>query len=206
MNLFGEADPAPAPAMGRMIAGGVGDRQRHEHDYYPTPPEATRALLRVEGPRLHALGLPIWEPCGRGGAIIRELEAEGFTVRGSDIVPDSAHDVRELDLLRAETALAPVAITNPPFNIAAQIIVQLLDRLELDYLALLLKATYWHADTRAALFERFRPARIHALTWRPDFLGQGAPTMDCMWCVWDGRAATTEYNQLPKMAAERGLL
>jgi hypothetical protein len=30
------------------------------------------------------------------------------------------------------------------------------------------------------------PARIWGLTERPDFLGQGGPTMNCAWVVWDG--------------------
>src|SRR5229473_2432436 len=31
------------------------------------------------------------------------------------------------------------------------------------------------------------PIRIWALTERPDFLGQGAPTMNCSWYVWSNR-------------------
>jgi hypothetical protein len=204
--LFGEEAATAPPDLGRMIAGGAGERKREAFDYYPTPPEATRALLRVEGDRLRDIGMSIWEPCGRGGAILRELEAAGFKTVGSDIVPDLAENVRELDVLRAEKALAPVAITNPPFNIAAQIIVHLLGKLELEYMALLLKATYWHAAERTELFQTYRPARIYALTWRPDFLGQGAPTMDCVWCVWDGYAATTAYHQLHRREPEAVLL
>lgn len=193
--------PDAPRGLGAAMVGGGPKVARKVFDYYPTPPEVTRALLRVEGQCIQNHGGPVWEPCGRGGAIMRECAAAGLPVIGSDIVPDPENQVQPLDVLQAKHALSPVAMTNPPFALAAEIIVHLLGKLKVRYLALLLKASFFHAEERREMFRTFRPARIHALTWRPDFLNKGAPTMDCAWFVWQaGWALGTQYNLLPRHA------
>lgn len=209
IDLLGEtvlAEPAPL-GLGAAIQGGGAKVNRRPNDFYPTPADVTRALLRVEGECLRNVAPgPVWEPCGRGGAILAELIADGFATVGTDLVPDPAHGVAAQDLLQVRCALARKVVTNPPFALAAEMIAHLLEQLQVDYLALLLKATFWHADERRALFRRHRPARIHALTWRPDFLGKGAPTMDCAWVVWQRGSAGTIYNVLPRHAECQGSL
>lgn len=139
--------------------------------------------------------------------MLREIRAAGYDCVGSDIVPDPDFDVIEADATRIERALAPRAITNPPFALAAEIIAHLLGKLDLTYLAMVLKSQYWHAESRTALFETFPPARIYALNWRPDFLGGRAPTMDCIWTVWDRHhAGPTEFSVLAREAAQEILL
>jgi hypothetical protein len=81
--------------------------------------------------------------------------------------------------------LAPNVITNPPFDIAAEIIDHVMGNLKPQKMALLLKASFWHAKTRSALFNRYRPSRIIPLTWRPDFMRLGRPTMEVAWCIWE---------------------
>lgn len=210
MSLFDPSGPAlagPAPrGLGRMMAGDSGKVERRWGDYYPTPPAATQALLRVEGQCIANLskGRPVWEPCARGGAILREIEAYGLPWVGTDIVQDLDNGVTRLDLLEAKTARSKVVVTNPPFALAPEMIVHLLDRLKVEYLALLLKATFFHADERRELFRQHRPARIHALTWRLDFKGQGAPVMECAWFVWQrGWALGTHYDLLPREDVSR---
>ena len=209
-GLFAEpvlAGPAPK-GLGRAMAGGGDKVNRQPNDFYPTPVEVTRALLRVEGQCLaNVCPGPVWEPCGRGGAILRELRAAGFDTVGSDIVPDAGNGVAQLDLLSAKRALARKVVTNPPFAIAGEMIGTLLERLKVDYLALLVKAQFWHAEERRALFRRHRPARIWAMTWRPDFLALGAPTMECQWVVWQrGWALGTQYDLLPRDAENQAAL
>jgi hypothetical protein len=46
-------------------------KAREKDDFYPTPPEPTRALLAVEGQRLRQLGA-VWEPACGDGAMARE--------------------------------------------------------------------------------------------------------------------------------------
>jgi len=186
------AGPAPK-GLGRAMAGGGAKVERRGNDYYPTPPSATRAFLAAERAWLldavdaPASGAdhPIWEPCGRGGAIAAELEAAGFVTIATDLVADPAHRVTEQNLLTCRRALSPVVVTNPPFALAAEMIRHLLGDLACGYVALLLKSTYWHAEKRTGLWRWRPPARIYALNWRLDCLGLGNPTIEFIWCVWD---------------------
>ena len=198
-DCTGPALAGDAPrGLGRAMAGS-GKAKRQNLDYYPTPADVSRALIRAERHCIASFAAPVWEPCGRGGAILRVLAAEGFQTIGTDIVADPESGVEPLDVLAASRARSPVVVTNPPFALAAPIITHLLGRLKVDYLALLLKASFWHADERRTLFRAHRPARIHALNWRPDFLGGGAPTMECSWVVWQrGWALGTHYDLLAR--------
>lgn len=202
-DLFGEPQlthDAPK-GLGRMMSGGGEKAKRRANDFYPTPADVTRALLRKESQCIRNMARdgPVWEPCGRGGAILRELQACGLETVGTDIVPDPDNQVAPLDLLQARKRLGKAVVTNPPFALAEPMIVRLWGRLRVDYMALLLKATYWHAGERAELFRKYRPARIHAVAWRPDFTGGGNPTMDVCWFVWQrGWALGTHYSVLER--------
>lgn len=198
--------PAVKKGMGRALAGGGPAENRRGNDYYPTPADVTRALLRVERPHLEQDASPIWEPCARGGAMLREIRAAGYACIGSDIVPDPDNEVIYADATRT-AAFSTRAITNPPFALSAEIINHLLGKLGLTYLAMVLKSQYWHAENRTALFENHRPARIYALNWRPDFLSKGAPTMDCIWTVWDSASTgPTVFSVLARQEAQEKLL
>lgn len=206
-GLFPEAVLAgPAPrGLGKAMVGGADKVARQALDYYPTPADVTRALIAAEGERIAKLyGRTIWEPCGRGGAIAREFIAAGFAVIASDVVGDPDNEVEAQDLLTCTRRRSDVVVTNPPFALADRMIAHLLGRLDVPYLALLLKSTFWHAGSerkpRIGLWRRHRPTIRYDLTWRPDFLGGGAPTMDCSWFVWDRAAPcrTAQWNLLDR--------
>ncbi|WP_230769517.1 hypothetical protein [Sphingomonas sp. Leaf4] len=189
--------------LGAAIAGGksrLSTTDRVGNDYYPTPPAVTRALIarEIHSMRAAADGGPIWEPCGRGGAICAVLRDAGFEVVATDLVADPGHGVQQADLLMVRRALSSVVVTNPPFALGEAMIRHLLIDLRVEWCALLLKATYWHARERTRLFRQMRPARIYALNWRPDFLDRGAPTMDVVWVVWDRscKGLGTQYDVL----------
>lgn len=190
-------EPKLAPdaprGLGRAILGGAGVTPRRGNDYYPTPPAGTRALLRAErAAMVHHLdalpGSPVWEPCGRGGAIARVLNADGLPTIASDIVADPDHGVVAMDLLQAVVPMGLVVVTNPPFALASEMIVHLLHRLRVPYLALLLKSTFWAAAVREPLLRSYPVARRYDLNWRLDFTHGGSPTMECSWFVWDAAA------------------
>lgn len=196
MTLFPDLpEPKLAPdaptGLGRAINGGLGVTERRRNDFYPTPAEATQALLRVESSAIRRcmdaeLLDGIWEPCGRGGAIARILERElDLPVRATDIVADPDNRCAQQDLLLATLAPSLIVITNPPFALASDMIEHLLGTLRVKYLALLLKTTFWSAATREGLLDRFPVARRYDMNWRLDFTGGGAPTMECSWFVWD---------------------
>ena len=177
--------------IGSRICGGNTAYKRNPSDFYPTPPEATKALLDF----LHLPnGTAVWEPaCGEGHMVETMLE-NGLRVTGTDIQ-------QGVDYLCAEMPEGvDWIITNPPFSLAEQFV-----RKSAEHgkpFALLLKSQYWHAAKRVKLFDDITPSYILPLTWRPDFLfktrGSGAPLMDVIWCVWMPDERETRYIPLKR--------
>ena len=92
--------------------------RRADHDFYPTPPEAVRALLSVE-----QFDGTIWEPACGNGAISRELESHGHRVVSTDLI-DRSYGQSGCDFL---SAITPTRVrlehpdmrhivTNPPYS------------------------------------------------------------------------------------------
>ena len=177
------------------MAGGNPTASRQENDFYPTPPDVTRALLgQFKFDHL------IHEPAAGNLAMTRVLEDFGHEVVSTDLVV-RAEGVIEQDFLKLESSISSTVITNPPFNIANQFIEHGMGDLELDVMALLLKSTYWQARRRHDLFCRFTPKIIMPLLWRPDFMGLKAPTMEFSWTIWErGNKRNPEYRPVMRPA------
>lgn len=84
--------------------------QRVPHDFYPTPPEATRALLSVE--RFNG---PIWEPACGDGAISKILISAGYHVVSTDLI-DRGYGNGGINFLTQTVPRAKHVITNPPYG------------------------------------------------------------------------------------------
>lgn len=89
---------------------------RETHDFYPTHPGATRALLGVE-----SFAGGIWEPACGDGAMSRVLEAAGHDVVSTDLI-DRGYGEGGRDFLMEWSAQAPNIVTNPPFRWAAEFV------------------------------------------------------------------------------------
>ena len=171
------------------IVGGNSAYKRVESDFYPTPAEATMALLEF-------LKLPpktvVWEPACGEGHMVDVMQEYDLQVIGTDIQSGT-------DYLTAEDRACDWIITNPPFSLADLFIKQSIDSKK--PFALLLKSQYWHAKKRLPLFRSYPPTFVCPLTWRPDFTfkqrGKGSPLMDVMWVVWCG-CHDTRYIPLEK--------
>jgi len=181
--------------MGSRLAGGNTAYSRNQSDYYPTPPDATEALLQH-------LSLPqntyIWEPACGEGHMADVFIKHGHRVIASDLIYQGYGD-GEVDFLTADLPNGVEwIITNPPFNLAEDFVRRCSTHGK--PFALLLKSQYWHAKKRYELFKEVQPTEILPLTWRPDFLfktrGRGSPVMDCLWCVWNGKDTKTSYHPL----------
>lgn len=190
--------------IGAAMAGGkkgaASPRERQHADWYPTPENVTQVLLD----RVSFEGA-ISEPCCGDGSLAKVMEDRGYHVIGTDL-HDRGYGIghgKAFDILKMKELPAPNVVTNPPFNIAAEIIDHVMS-LQPDKMALLLKASFWHAKSRQKLFEKYRPSRIYALTWRPDFLHLKRPTMEVMWCVWEKGVDVTVYETVgkPKMQSK----
>lgn len=83
---------------------------RAAHDFYPTPPEGTRALLSAE-----RFSGSIWEPACGDGAISKVLIAHGYHVVSTDLIP-RGYGVGGVNFLTETTTRARNIITNPPYG------------------------------------------------------------------------------------------
>ncbi len=83
---------------------------RAAYEFYPTPPEATRALLSAE-----TFDGPIWEPACGEGHISKVLTSAGYEVTSTDLV-DYDFGEPKRDFLAERTPLAKHIITNPPYG------------------------------------------------------------------------------------------
>jgi hypothetical protein len=173
--------------LGAMMAGGNPAEGREEDDFYPTPPEVTQALVNAWQLVIRNHADVIWEPCAGDGAMVRVLEQIGCPIHASDINP-RAPGIDAADFLVGEmqgrVGERCAIITNPPFGLAEEMIAKAARMDGVVFAAFMLKATFWHAKTRQALFRQFMPFIVHPLTWRPDFKMKGRPTMEMQWCIW----------------------
>lgn len=171
-------------------------RARRKADFYPTPMESVVALI-VSG-AIDSFPLSVWEPACGTGPIYRVLERWGKTVTCTDL-EDYGVGKPGIDFLKTETPMGQSIVTNPPFSLAKEFIKHA-RWLGVDYVALLLKADYFCADSRYDLFMERPPAKILNHCWRLDFTGDGAPPMNCAWFVWlpGDTSATVSLLRKPK--------
>lgn len=175
------------------IVGGNHRGDREAEDFYPSPAEITYALVHYELPYFEKY--KVLEPCCGDGAISVILEDFGVRVRSQDLI-DRGFGETGIDFLQTKKSDCQAIITNPPFNLSEAFIRHGFDTHGVKYMAMFLKASYWHAASRKKLFLEHQPSRVYALQWRPDFKGQGGPTMDFIWVVWDDNAPKNETRYL----------
>ena len=145
------------------VAGVAVDReQREKDDFYPTPPEATRALLAVE-----KFDGPIWEPACGDGAISKELETAGYTVVSSDLV-DRGYGESRVDFLMEYKPRAPNIVTNPPFKMVAPFMRKAVS-MTTGKVAMLLRLACLEGKERATIYQATPLASIWVFTGRLNF-------------------------------------
>jgi hypothetical protein len=193
-GLFRATGNKSKPVPRQMLDGSyerVESLERETDDFYPTPPEPTRAFLHAEIDRLRDFS-SIWEPAAGDGAMVRELKDVGLSVVASDLVDRGCGaDIASF----YDFAVAPsrAIVTNPPFaecnsrDGKGRWIWHALDRLNVEYMALLMNWSWPGAGGHGDLWERHPPARVYLMRWKIDFTGQGAPPMLNGWFVWDRR-------------------
>jgi hypothetical protein len=123
-------------------------------DFYCEPPRAVEALLDVEE------FLPtVWDPACGSGNIPRVCAARGIDAVGSDIVQRGAALWTGDFLAPSNGFTAPSIITNPPFNLAVDFVLQALSFA--DKVAILQRLSWLEGERRyQQLFSRGQLARI----------------------------------------------
>ena len=177
---------------GLTIANGGDKNKRRKLDFYPTPPDATHVLMQF----LNLDPCKVWECACGNGAMAEVIKEYNHSVISTDISA-TEYGVSGVDFLN-EYRTCDAIITNPPFNISHEFILHATK--QAGIVAMLLKSQYWHAKKRIKLFTTNQPSYVLPLTWRPDFGGGGAPTMDVLWTVWVDGDTDTKYRLLSKPA------
>jgi hypothetical protein len=178
-------------------------------DLYETPPEATRALLRAEK-------LPhwLWEPAAGRGAIVDVLRGAGHTVLASDLVDYGCsthfHGRDFLMEYKAPDGCEAI-ITNPPFKLANQFVLQALALC--PRVIMLLRLAFLESQGRAAILDSGELARVYVFRNRLPMMhrsGRGtqvaktnSSAMAFAWFVWDrSHVGPTTISRISWEAAE----
>jgi hypothetical protein len=178
--------------LGASMAGGNPAEGRQPRDFYATPSDVTKALIAVE-----KFDGGIYDPACGDDAMTDVFKDAGYKTIGSDIHPLGKGYKRDFFAVKNKMYNWNI-VTNPPFNLAEEFIEHALS-LEPKSVSFVLKSSYFHAKSRKTLFDRTKPAAIYPLTWRPDFLGKGRPTMEVIWVVWKrGYNGPTIYQPLER--------
>jgi hypothetical protein len=162
-------------------------KNRETHDFYPTWPAATRALLSVE-----SFSGPIWEPACGDGAMSKVLEAAGYEVISTDLI-NRGYGEGGRDFLLEWSPLAPNIVTNPPFRWAVEFVDRAL-MLTKGKVALFLRLAFLEGQDRGRWFPATPLARIWIMSRRvPIQRGrmanpgkeEGGGVIAFAWFVWD---------------------
>jgi len=212
-GLFRATGKKSKPVAVRQLDGSIiktDDLEREKDDFYPTPPEPTRAFLHAEIDRLREFPC-VWEPACGDGAMVREMESLGLKVQQSDMVDRGcgAMIASFYDFTSGPKAI----VTNPPFgecgwgNGKARWLKHALDTLDVDYMALLMNWGWPGAGGLGPFYAQHPPARVYLMRWKIDFTGQGAPPMLNAWFVWDRKwQGETVLRMLDRKDARQGEL
>jgi hypothetical protein len=183
-DLFGAA-PAAAPSAVAYAAALTGDPvNRERHDFYPTHPAATRALLAHE-----AFSGPVWEPACGAGDMSRVLEGSGYDVVSTDLI-DRGYGESGRDFLMEQSLACPNIVTNPPFRHAQKFAEHALNLGALK-VALFLRLAFLEGVQRSQWLKRSPLARVWVMSRRVPMQrgrlathGDGHGVIAFAWFVW----------------------
>jgi hypothetical protein len=175
----------------RGLAAGVRPHSHAERgdDFYPTPPAAVRALLKVE-----SFEGVIWECACGDGAIARVLRTAGLEVIATDLkdrgCPDSTGDIDFLAQTTAPECVTTI-LTNPPLMHADKFVWHAL-RLGVQRVVMLLPLDRLAGQKRSGVTWGGWLARVYVFQNRLPWMhrdGEDGPRadtrMEFAWYLWD---------------------
>lgn len=158
---------------------------RELHDFYPTWPAATSALLTVE-----SFDGSIWEPACGEGDMSRVLEDAGYDVISTDLI-DRGYGEGGRDFLMEWSPVAPNIVTNPPFRWAIEFTDRAL-QLTTGKVALFLRLAFLEGVERGKWFPQTPLARVWIMSRRVPMergrlkeAGDGHGVLAFAWFVWE---------------------
>tara|TARA_R100000458_G_C8162923_1_gene166287 strand:+ start:165 stop:698 length:534 start_codon:yes stop_codon:yes gene_type:complete len=159
-------------------------KNRVENDFYPTPPEATQALLdreKFEG--------NVYECACGDGAMSKVLIKNGYDVFSSDLI-DRGYGKADLDFLKSDKRFDNI-ITNPPFNLSTEFTIKALE-LANNKVAMLNKLSFLEGIKRRTVFDTKKLERVYVFSRRIKFGGNGL--MAFAWFIFNKK-----YEGLPQV-------
>jgi len=151
---------------------------REVNDHYDTPAYTTRSLLGV-----HTINYPVMEPCAGNLAIVKMLD--GGKVHTMDINEDMSTDHHGDYLKQKGVPKVNTIITNPPFNIALEIIEKALkDVADGGEVIMLLRLNFLGAQKRKKFWQSAPLKNIYVLTKRPCFINGKSDSIEYAWFVF----------------------
>jgi hypothetical protein len=168
------------------------NNDRNKNDFYPTPPEATLALLnkqKFEG--------NIWECACGDGAISKILIDEGYDVYSSDLIDRNYGEIG-IDFLESDRQVDNI-VTNPPFKLATEFTLKGFE-LARKKVVMLSKISYLEGVKRRELiFNKNKLERVLIFTRRVPFKKESTQKlagglMAFGWFIYD-----VNYNGKPQI-------
>jgi hypothetical protein len=153
-----------------------------DSDFYPTPTWGTKALLHYEG-----FKGTVDEICCGEGDMSKVLINAGYKVRSSDLHNRGYGEVK--DFLKSNRRRKNIC-TNPPFNIANEIVTHAL-KLTKRKACFLLRTAFLESITRyEKIFRVNPPTRVYTFTERLSMYPKGSEvkgggTTSYSWFIWD---------------------
>jgi len=154
-------------------------KNRKENDFYPTPPEATQALMDRE-----KFSGRIYECACGDGAMSKVLIQNGYTVDSTDLI-DRGYGKPNIDFLTQDYSMMDIdnIITNPPFNLSTEFTIKALS-LAKGKVAMLNKLSFLEGINRKnKVFIQNKLKNIWVFSRRVKFGGNGL--MAFAWFVFD---------------------
>lgn len=155
------------------------------HDFFPTPPGCTKAIMGAIGDTLPSEGL--WcEPAVGGGAIVDAIGRRHWhTYDIRDVEPSKHseyHKTRNWLEHDVPAKTYDVIITNPPFYLAEQFVRAAIARA--THVVMLLRLAFLETRKREALHLE-HPSDVYVMSRRPSFMANGATDSTAYaWFVW----------------------
>lgn len=170
------------------------DYERAENDFYATDPRAIDELFKVvDKPK------KVWECACGAGHLSERMWKHGCIVISTDLI-DRGYGIGGVDFLQADTLLAPVVITNPPYRYAKEFVLHALE-LGAEQVCMFLKLTFLEGINRQELFQKYPPHTVAVFVRRIQVARNGDPEMfkkssaACYaWFIWD-----KDYTGAPKI-------
>lgn len=166
-------------------------------DFYPTPEWGTLALMHNEN-----FKGGIWEPCCGDGAMAEVLKTK-YEVISSDKFDRGYGHYRARDFLECKDLLSDNIVTNPPFNIAGDMIEHAYNLIkDGSKAAFLLRTAFLESQDRYnRIYSKFPPNRVYVFSERLSMYPAGhkgvlgGGTTSYAWFVWEkGAPKKTEIR------------